>query len=85
MMDDAGIERLIGEVIQSVMENPSLPPGSRIIGEEVASWDSLHQMKVLIGIEEKFGIGFAPSEIVPPKSKEHLVKLVRQKLEVQRP
>jgi acyl carrier protein len=78
-MDNAEVDRLVREVARTTRENPSVQTRAPL-DDNVASWDSLYQMKAFIALEEKFGIEFAPEEIVPPKNMEHLIDLVRKKL-----
>jgi acyl carrier protein len=79
-MDHVEIERLVKEVVQAISESASSQARTSIPETNIASWSSLTQMQAFLALEEKFGIEFAPAEIVPPKSTEHLVKLVRGKL-----
>lgn len=81
-MDNAQIESLVKKIIHAISEESYSRSGIRISEDSLAAWDSLHQMKTFIALEEEFGIQFAPSEIVPPKSAGHLAKLVKEKLEI---
>jgi acyl carrier protein len=80
MMSDPQIVQRLTTIVQSLSESRSPESDSRALDEEFEQWDSLHQMKVLVAIEEQFSVNFSPSEIVRPKNMEHLVRIVRQKL-----
>ena len=79
MTDDEIIQDLTS-IVESLSERDPMQDDPQSLDERFANWDSLHQIRVLMAIESGFGISFSPSEIVRPRSMNHLLEMVRGKL-----
>ena len=55
--------------------------GSDVRRSEVASWDSLNHLRVVISVEEEFGVRFESDEVTSIESMSQLRSLLITKLE----
>lgn len=50
-------------VFRDVFDNPKLEIKDDTSAKNIAEWDSLAQVKLIIGLEEEFGIKFTTNEV----------------------
>jgi acyl carrier protein len=51
------------EVIAAVLKLPASALNDRSSPDDVASWDSLHHLQIILALEEEFAVQFAPDDI----------------------
>jgi acyl carrier protein len=69
-------------VLAEVLDNQSLQLTEGTIADQVEDWDSINQVKLLIGLEDEMHIRFAASEIEGLKNVGALIDLIERKLVV---
>jgi len=67
-------------IFREVLEDDTLELKAGDSQETLEGWDSFAQVKLIIGLEEEFGIKFTMDEVEYTKNVEGLAKLVEGKL-----
>ncbi len=79
MSDDEILAKLT-EIIRDQLDEDDIVLDMSTLASSVEGWDSLAHVRIMIGVEEAFGIRFQTSEITSLKNVGELVALVRTKL-----
>jgi acyl carrier protein len=69
----------IQRVFREVLEDDSLQLSPDDSEATLPAWDSFAQVKVIIGLEEEFGVKFSIDEVAETKRVEGLRELIAQK------
>lgn len=79
-MDDEAILRRVEDVVRDQLDDETitLTPATR--ADEVDGWDSLAHVRIMIAVEEEFGVRFQTSEITSLKNVGGLVGLVKARI-----
>lgn len=78
MQQDA-IYAKLSDVFEEVFdEEIELSP--ELTAEDVDGWDSITHIRLILSIEEAFGIKFAAAEVGEPKNVGDLVEMIERKL-----
>lgn len=78
MTDDA-LLAAITDVVRDELDNDEIVLTPEMEAGEVEGWDSLAHVRIMIAVEQRFGIRFTTSEITALKDIGALVALVRSK------
>jgi acyl carrier protein len=70
----------IRDVLADVVDNPSLQISEQTTAEDVADWDSINHVKLLIGLESEMGFRFNTDEVSGLKNVGALIDIVQTKL-----
>jgi len=62
-MDDHEIYERLAIIFEDVFDDDSIRVTSELSAKDVAGWDSLTHIRLLLTVERKFGIKFSTSEI----------------------
>jgi acyl carrier protein len=62
------IDQRIQRIFQEVFENDTLAVSDALSPETMREWDSLAQLKLIMGCEEEFGIKFTIDETIGSNS-----------------
>lgn len=73
------LERL-APIFRDVFDDESITPHSAMTAKEVAEWDSLGHIRLMVAIELAFGIKFSTSEISNLANVGELVSVIEKKL-----
>lgn len=73
------LERL-APIFRDVFDDESITPHSEMTAKEVAEWDSLGHIRLMVAIELAFGIKFSTSEISNLANVGELVSVIEKKL-----
>jgi acyl carrier protein len=71
---------IIRNVLADILDNESLQLTEASTAEDVADWDSINQVKLLIGLENELNFRFSSQEVEGLKNVGVLVDLVQRKL-----
>ena len=69
----------IQRIFREVLEDDSLQLRPDHSQQNLPEWDSLAQVKIIIGLEEEFGIKFSIDEVAETKSVSGLLALVQER------
>jgi acyl carrier protein len=58
------MQQRIRQVFREVFDDDEMDIWDEMAAKDVPDWDSLAHVKLIIGLEEEFGIKFATSDIV---------------------
>jgi acyl carrier protein len=79
-MDDEEILRRVEEVVRDQLDDETITLTTATRADEVDGWDSLAHVRIMIAVEEEFGVRFQTSEITSLKNVGGLVDLVKSRL-----
>ena len=70
----------VTDLMRDVFDEPDLVPNDETSADDVADWDSTNHVRLIVAIEEEFGIRFETSEVTAPENVGELVDLIESKL-----
>jgi acyl carrier protein len=70
----------IRDVLSDVVDDPSLQLTEQTSADDVADWDSINHVKLLIGLESELGFRFSTDEVSGLKNVGELIDVVQAKL-----
>lgn len=79
-METAEIYEKITAVLQEVLENETIVAMPDLTAKDVDEWDSFSHIRIILGLEETFGVKFATPEIAQFENLGQLAGLIGQKL-----
>ncbi len=79
-MDDEEILRRVEEVVRDQLDDETITLTRATRADEVDGWDSLAHVRIMIAVEEEFGVRFQTSEITSLKNVGGLVDLVKARV-----
>lgn len=79
-MEDSKIYNKITAVLQEVLENDTIVATPDLTAKEVDEWDSFSHIRIILGIEEAFGVKFATPEIAQFENLGQLAGLIGRKI-----
>jgi len=80
-MDTTEIYAKITTVLQEVLENKILEARPELTAKDVDEWDSFSHIRIILGLEQAFGVKFATPEIAQFENLGQLAALISEKLE----
>ena len=78
-MDETAIYAALTEIFHHLFDDPALVLTAETNADDVAGWDSLKCVLILVAVEERFAIRFHTTEIDELKSVGDLVQLIKKK------
>lgn len=79
-MTRAEILRKITTILANVTDDPGLSLTEASTAEDVAEWDSVNHVKLIIALESEMNIRFEPDEISDLQNVGSLIDMVERKL-----
>ena len=79
MLDRASILTKITQIMRDLTEDDKLQISDATTADDVEGWDSVLHVKLIITIEDDFGVKFQTREINAPTNVGELVDLVESK------
>jgi acyl carrier protein len=79
-MNTAQIYSQLTDVFHEVFEDQSLVPTPQMQAGEVAEWDSLNHINLIVAVESRFKIKFKTAELESLRNVGHLVEVIESKL-----
>jgi acyl carrier protein len=79
-MDTKEIYEKITTVLQEVLENDSIRAKPELTAKDVDEWDSFSHIRIILGVEQAFGVKFATPEIAQFENLGQLAELICEKL-----
>lgn len=69
----------ITPVVREVFENPTMVVTNDLNADNVADWDSVHHISLIVGIEDATGMAFTSDELANLQSIGDFVQLLSSK------
>lgn len=73
------MDRRVLDVFREVFDDEELEIESKTSAKDIAGWDSLAQVKLIIGVEEAFDIKFTTNEVVSMTCVGDMINILRSK------
>jgi acyl carrier protein len=79
-MDTTYIYQKITNVLREVLENEAIEASPEMTASNVDEWDSFSHIRIILGVEQEFGVKFATPEIAKFENLGQLVELIAEKV-----
>jgi len=79
-MNKAEIFDKLTAVLRDVLENDTIVAGPEMSADDVDEWDSFSHIRIVLGVEQTFGVRFATPEIAQFENLGQLADLVSEKV-----
>ena len=79
-MDEAQIYPKLTEIFRNVFGDDTLEATPALSAKDVAGWDSLRNIRLMLTVERAYGIRFSATEIGKLQNVGDLAQLVRSKI-----
>lgn len=79
MKTEADVLSELQPVFDDIFGEDSVPLTTETTSDDIATWDSVAHVSVIVGVEKTFGIMFDPDEMMEMESVGALVSAVRTK------
>jgi acyl carrier protein len=80
MMTRDAITAKITELMEDIFDEDDLTYSDALTAADIVEWDSLSNIRFVVGIEKEFGIRFSNSEIAALENVGQMVDLIAAKL-----
>jgi acyl carrier protein len=80
MMTRDAITAKITELMEDIFDEDDLTYSDELTAADIEEWDSLSNIRFVVGIEKEFGIRFSNSEIAALENVGQMVDLIAAKL-----
>jgi len=70
----------IRDMLADIVDEPDLKITESTVAEDVAEWDSVNHVKLIIALEADRKVRFEPDEISSPQDVGGLIDLIEQKI-----
>jgi acyl carrier protein len=67
-------------IFQNVFDDDEIVPHPAMSAADVDEWDSLSHIRLVVAIEQAFGVKFTTAELVSLETVGHMVALVKEKM-----
>jgi acyl carrier protein len=67
-------------VFRAVFDDDNLVPTAGMTAKDVPEWDSLNHVRLVVSIEQEFGVKFTLNEVTELKNVGELATLIQKKL-----
>jgi len=78
MTHEAIFEKVTG-VLRTVLEDDAIMASPELTADDVEEWDSFAHIRIILGIEQEFGIKFATPELAQFENIGQLVDMIAEK------
>jgi acyl carrier protein len=78
-MDAADIYPRLTDIMRDVFDDDSLVAEPELTADDVAEWDSISHLRLMLTIQKSFGVKFSASEIGELKNVGELAHLIQVK------
>ena len=79
-MDNTEIYEHLTEIFRDVFDDDSITPHEQMTADEVSAWDSLSNIRMIVAVEEKFGIQFSTNEVSALRNVGEFVTVITNRL-----
>lgn len=79
-MDRDKIRLKIQELLRDIVDDETVVLTDDSTAENIPDWDSTNHVRLMVALEQEFGIRFETDEIAAPQSVGELITLIQSKL-----
>jgi acyl carrier protein len=79
-MELKDIDAKLMDILRDVLDDDTLQIAPELKASDVAGWDSLNHIRIILTVEKVFGIKFSPAEIAKLKDVGELERLIESKV-----
>jgi acyl carrier protein len=79
-MDIEEVKTRLTDIFREAFSDPALVLTDNMTAEDVAAWDSLSHINMIVAVEKGFGIKFTTRDVRSLKKVGDLIALVKQKV-----
>ena len=79
-MNEKDIYDKLNKIFQTVFDDDSIVVNCSTNSSDIADWDSLEHINLLVAVEKSFGIKFDMSEVIDMNNVGDMVKIILLKL-----
>ena len=79
-MDSESIYARLAPIFQEVFDDDNIIPYSNMTANDVPAWDSLSNIRLVVAVEEEFGIRFSTGEVASLSNVGEFVSVIQQRL-----
>ena len=78
-MDRNEITSRLTDLMRDIFDEEDLTVSDATTADDVAEWDSTNHVRLMVGVEQEFGVRFEASEITAPQTVGELIDLIASK------
>ncbi len=78
-MPDAGLKEQVNAVFQRVFEDPTIRITEETTAKDIAGWDSLTHVHLIVAVEKAFKVSFLTREVLALRNVGDFLRLIEKK------
>ena len=78
-MQNDEIKSRLAPIFRDVFEDDALVVGESMTAEDVAAWDSLSHLNMIVAVEKAFGVKFSVRDVRSLKNVGDLIDMIKNK------
>ena len=78
-MDSAQVYARLTPIFREVFDDDAVTPTPLMTASDVAAWDSLSNIRLVVAVEEEFKIRFTTGEVAGLKNVAEFVRVIQQR------
>ena len=78
-IEEESIYNRLTPIFREVFDDDSIVPHDRMTAADVPEWDSLSNIRLVVSVEEEFGIEFSTGEVVGLKNVGEFVRVIKSR------
>ena len=79
-MDTEQIKRELNDIFRKVFESGSIQIFDKMTANDVAEWDSLNHINLIVAVEKHFKVSFTTKELSVLRNVGEFIKLIKKHL-----
>lgn len=80
-MTRADISKKLEHILRTVFDNTSIVIRDNLSAEEIAEWDSLNHINLIVAVEKEFAIRFTTREVYAAKNVGEFIDMLERKID----
>jgi acyl carrier protein len=80
-MDSDSIYTRLTPIFREVFDDDNITPTAKMTANDVSTWDSLSNIRLVVAVEEEFGIRFSTGEVASLSNVGEFVAVIQQRVQ----
>ena len=80
-MDRDSIYTRLTPIFREVFDDDNITPTAKMTANDVSTWDSLSNIRLVVAVEEEFGIRFSTGEVASLSNVGEFVAVIQQRVQ----